>query len=147
VAIHNSDIETVFLKLDFEKAFDSISWDFLFELLLARGFGKCWIDWIKLCLFSGTSSILVNEQPENYIKCHKDLRQGDPFPYHFILVADTIHEYSPLPVIMVASKRWVFSLGRIVWLASTMPITHSSSLREMLDLSSPSIFFFMNSRL
>jgi len=42
-ATHNSDIDAVFLKLDFEKAFDFISWDFLFELLLARGFGQQWI--------------------------------------------------------------------------------------------------------
>jgi len=35
-ASHNSNIETIFLKLDFEKTFDSVSWDFLIELLLAR---------------------------------------------------------------------------------------------------------------
>ena len=27
-AAHNSDIEAAFLKLDFEKVFDSVSWDF-----------------------------------------------------------------------------------------------------------------------
>ena len=74
---HDSDIEVVFLKIDFENAFDSVNWDFLFELLKARGFGQRWIDWIKICLFSGTSSILVNGKPDNYIKCLKSLRQGD----------------------------------------------------------------------
>jgi len=42
-ASHNSNIEADFLKLDFAKVFDSVSWDFLFELLLARGFGEYWI--------------------------------------------------------------------------------------------------------
>ena len=39
-ASNNSNLEAIFLKLDFEKAFDFVSWDFLFELLLARGFGQ-----------------------------------------------------------------------------------------------------------
>jgi len=40
VASHDSNIKLVFLKLDFKKAFDLVSWDFLFELLLAMGFGQ-----------------------------------------------------------------------------------------------------------
>jgi len=60
-------MKMVFLKLDFERAFDSVSWDFLFELLLARGLGQCWINWIKVYLLSETSSILVNEKSKNYI--------------------------------------------------------------------------------
>ena len=36
---HNSNLKVVFLELDFAKMFDSITWDFLFVLLLARGFG------------------------------------------------------------------------------------------------------------
>ena len=77
VTMHDSDLEAVFLKLDFKKAFDSVSWDFLFELLNARKFGQRWIDWIKVCLLSGTSFTLVNEKPGNYIKYRKGLRQGD----------------------------------------------------------------------
>ena len=35
-ASRNSDLEEV--KIDFGKAFDFVSWDFLFELLFTRGF-------------------------------------------------------------------------------------------------------------
>ena len=86
-ASHDSNIEVIFLKLDFEKAFDSVSWDFLFELLLVR---QCWIGWVKACLLSRTSSILVNEKSGNYIQCRKGLKQD-----LFILVVTPIHESSP----------------------------------------------------
>jgi len=94
-ASHYFDIEAVFLKLDFEKAFESVSWDFLFELLLARGFEQRRISWIKACLLSGISSILVNENPENYIQCRKGLRQGDPLSLTFsFLLLTPSHESS-----------------------------------------------------
>jgi hypothetical protein len=44
------------LKLDFEKAYDKLNWDFLFECLKQRGFGVKWCDWIKLVMRSGTAS-------------------------------------------------------------------------------------------
>ena len=36
--IHKSGRKTVILKLDFEKAYDSMSWGFLRQVLLAKGF-------------------------------------------------------------------------------------------------------------
>lgn len=34
------------IKLDFKKAFDSISWDFLVECMRKMNFGGKWIEWI-----------------------------------------------------------------------------------------------------
>lgn len=36
----------VVLKLDYEKAFDTVNLDFLDELLKIRGFGCKWLGWI-----------------------------------------------------------------------------------------------------
>jgi len=36
VTSYNSNLEVAFLKLDFKKAFDSVSWDFILELIQAR---------------------------------------------------------------------------------------------------------------
>ena len=48
------------LKLDFEKAFDSIDLDYICEVCLARGFSVRWINWVMLLLRSGSSNIVVN---------------------------------------------------------------------------------------
>nr|GFC85746.1 cysteine-rich receptor-like protein kinase [Tanacetum cinerariifolium] len=67
-------------KVDFEKAFDSISWDFLFQVMHFLGFNDTWIRWISGCLSTATSSILINESPTREFNINRGLRQGDPFP-------------------------------------------------------------------
>ncbi|GJU96537.1 putative RNA-directed DNA polymerase, eukaryota, reverse transcriptase zinc-binding domain protein [Tanacetum coccineum] len=47
-------------KVDFEKAFDSISWNYLDHILDSLGFGLKWRSWIKTCLLSSRASIIVN---------------------------------------------------------------------------------------
>ncbi|XP_028089237.1 uncharacterized protein LOC114289668 [Camellia sinensis] len=42
----------IVLKLDFEKAYDSINWELLFSMLANFGFGAKWISWIRECVFS-----------------------------------------------------------------------------------------------
>lgn len=52
-----------FFKVDFEKAFDSIDWGYLDGIL--RGFNFCekWRVWIRTCLETATTSVLVNGSP------------------------------------------------------------------------------------
>ncbi|GKA30656.1 RNA-directed DNA polymerase, eukaryota, reverse transcriptase zinc-binding domain protein [Tanacetum coccineum] len=50
-------------KVDFEKAFDSISWNYLDFILSQMGFGDLWRSWIRACLNSACTSILVNGRP------------------------------------------------------------------------------------
>ncbi|GKG25752.1 RNA-directed DNA polymerase, eukaryota, reverse transcriptase zinc-binding domain protein, partial [Tanacetum coccineum] len=50
-------------KVDFEKAFDSVSWNYLDFILSQTGFGDLWRSWIRACLNSVRTSILVNGSP------------------------------------------------------------------------------------
>ena len=73
--------EIVILKLDFEKAFDTMEHDFILNILKYEGFDERWCMWIKMILESGTSSILLNGVPGKEFKCKRGVRQGDPvFP-------------------------------------------------------------------
>ena len=44
--VHRSGSSGLIFKLDYEKAYDRVRWDFLKKMLLSRGFGEKWIGWI-----------------------------------------------------------------------------------------------------
>ncbi|GJY15802.1 RNA-directed DNA polymerase, eukaryota, reverse transcriptase zinc-binding domain protein [Tanacetum coccineum] len=84
--------QTMIFKVDFEKAFDSVCWDFLDDVLKNFGFGVCWCDWIRSCLRSSRGSIHVHESPTTEFQFHKGLKQGDHLSsFLFILVMKSLH--------------------------------------------------------
>ncbi|RVW69835.1 putative ribonuclease H protein [Vitis vinifera] len=62
------------LKMDIEKAFDHVNWDFLMEVMSKMGFGHRWINWMKWCC--STTRILINS---GFFRSSRGLRQGTPF--------------------------------------------------------------------
>ena len=81
----------VVLKLDFEKAYDKVCWDFLFSNLEMRGFNNKWCGWIKQVVTGGTVCVKINNTLGPYFVSHKGVRQGDPLsPILFNFVADRL---------------------------------------------------------
>jgi hypothetical protein len=60
----------VLLKLNFEKAYDKVNWDFLLQCLSKRSFNNTWCEWIKRVLHNGIVSAKMNNE--------KGVRQRDP---------------------------------------------------------------------
>ena len=55
-----SEIPSVIVKLDIEKAYDRVNWDALFYLMERMGFGEKWRRWMKFCVSTIWFSVLVN---------------------------------------------------------------------------------------
>ena len=65
---HQSRREIVILKLDFEKAFDTVEHNTILSVMQHMGFPDTWIHWIRLIFSSGTSAVLLNGVPrKNFV--------------------------------------------------------------------------------
>jgi hypothetical protein len=79
----------ILCKLDMEKAYDHVDWNFLLYILKRCGFGERWCSWIKHCISTVWFSILINGSPSGFFSSSRGVRQGDPLsPFLFVLVME-----------------------------------------------------------
>ncbi|GJW16632.1 RNA-directed DNA polymerase, eukaryota, reverse transcriptase zinc-binding domain protein [Tanacetum coccineum] len=83
---------TMIFKVDFEKTYDSVRWEYLDDVLKRFGFGEKWCGWIQNCLFSSKGSVIVNGSPTKEFQFHRGLKQGDLLsPFLFLLIMESLH--------------------------------------------------------
>jgi hypothetical protein len=81
----------ILCKMDLEKAYDHVNWDFLLYMLKRCGFGEKWCSWISYCISSVRFSVLVNGTPEGFFDSSRGIRQGDPLsPLLFVFVMEAL---------------------------------------------------------
>ena len=102
------------MLIDFEKAFDSISWNFMYKVLDYYNFSKEVIKWIKLFNTDITATIQQVGVLSNFFPIQRGCKQGDPIaPYLFIIcsqvLCEMIHNSKDIRGIIIGSEEYKIS--------------------------------------
>ena len=81
------NIPDLMIFIDFQKAFDSVEWDFILGCLEAFNFGPDLNQWIKTFYKNTQSCVIINGTTSDYFFLKCGVRQS---PYIFVLAADAL---------------------------------------------------------
>ena len=76
---HRKDIKSrCTIKVDILKAYETVNWRFLLDLLASMGFPLQFIKWVKQCITSPRFSVNINGELVGFFGSSRGPRQGDP---------------------------------------------------------------------
>ena len=103
--------EILFLKINFEKAYDRIDWTFITNILTCLGFGQGCVGMINTFFTCAFSFVLGNNVLSPHIHLHRFSKQGCPLaPWALSLCFDNFWRHL---VYKVGSKVFLYPRGRI----------------------------------
>ncbi|GJX31580.1 RNA-directed DNA polymerase, eukaryota [Tanacetum coccineum] len=126
--------QSLIFKVDFEKVFDSVRWDFLDDILRKFGFGNKWCKWIRKCLMSSRGSILINGSPTEEFQFFKVVDDGYVYGVQFLVSRFTLshmcqvirfnHEAKRIMGVHVDSDKVQHAAGKLGCLILNTPFSY-----------------------
>ena len=81
----------VILQIDFEKAYDNVSWKFMFDILGRYGFGKDFLRWIHILYNDSQSAVQNNGHLTKFFPLKRGVHQGCPLSgVIFVLIVEVL---------------------------------------------------------
>jgi hypothetical protein len=105
--LRNEKKDFLLFKIDFEKAYNLVEWEYLDSVMGKLGFSDK--RWIMTCVSSATASVLVNGSPTNEFQMGRVLRQGDLLsPFLFLIAAEGLNVMLKTSVATGLFKRYQY---------------------------------------
>ena len=85
--IRENRLDGYILAIDFEKAFDSIEWNFLWKSLESFGYPEAYIRLIKTAYNNMEACVMNGGTTTKYFRITRGVRQGDPISAYLFIIA------------------------------------------------------------
>uniref|UniRef100_M1ACM3 RNA-directed DNA polymerase (Reverse transcriptase) n=1 Tax=Solanum tuberosum TaxID=4113 RepID=M1ACM3_SOLTU len=99
-------------KIDMQKAYDSLEWNFLDEVLIGMQMPEKFITWIMQCVRTVSYSIMINGCPSVPFQARRRVRQRDPLsPYLFMLAMRSLRNMTEFKFHSRSQKQQILQLS------------------------------------
>jgi hypothetical protein len=110
----NYNMPGLLAYIDYEKAFDTVKWDFMYDCLEAMNFGKFFIECVRTLYSNIHSAIINNGHLSEFFKPNRGIRQGCPLSANLFVIiveilANAIRNNNRIEGIKILNKEFKIS--------------------------------------